>query len=279
MSDITEKKRADDELQSAQAHLMQLEKLHSIGQLAAGVAHEVKNPLQIILLGLQYLTDSAAAREPQAQSVIAEMNDAVRRASCVVQDLLDFSSPRELGMQRCPINGLIEKSLRFVRHDLKTAHVQVVQNLDPELPDALAEPNKMEQVFVNLMTNASHAMPQGGTLLVATRTKTITPADFAPHEAGDRIGSSFHAGEKAIVVEIRDTGTGVPPAMLARIFEPFYTTKSTGKGTGLGLSVTQKIMDLHRGKISIENHPEGGVMATLLLKPAGLETGKTKERT
>ena len=276
MSDITEKKRASDELKAAHSHLMQLEKLHSIGQLAAGVAHEVKNPLQIILIGLQYLGDSPVCMEEQLQSVLADMNDAVRRATCVVQDLLDFSSPRELGMQPCSINALIEKSLRFVRHDLKTAKVHIVRNLDPDLPDALVDPNKIEQVFVNLMTNACHSMPNGGTLTVGTRKKIITHADSAPHDAGDRSGIGFHPGENAVIVEIRDTGTGVAPGALGRIFEPFFTTKSTGKGTGLGLSVTQKIVDLHRGKISIENHPDGGVIATLTLKAAKPESGKTK---
>ncbi len=277
MSDITEKMRADEELKAAHAHLMQLEKLHSIGQLAAGVAHEVKNPLQIILIGLQYLADSPAAQEEQSQSVLTEMNDAVRRASCVVQDLLDFSSPRELGMQPRSINALIEKSLRFVRHDLQTAKIEVVKNLAPTLPDALMDPNKMEQVFVNLITNACHAMPKGGTLTVNTRVKGISQTDFAPHKPGDRSGIGFRPGENVIIVEIRDTGIGLAPTTLARIFEPFFTTKSTGKGTGLGLSVTRKIMDLHRGKISIENHPGGGVMATLTLKPAKPADGKTKE--
>ena len=279
MSDITEKKRSDDELKAAHAHLMQLEKLHSIGQLAAGVAHEVKNPLQIILIGLQYLADSHVGSELQLQSVLAEMNDAVRRANCVVQDLLDFSSPRELGMQPRSINALIEKSLRFVRHDLQTASIHILKNLAPDLPDALVDANKMEQVFVNLITNACHAMPSGGTLTVTTRMKPMDHGDFAPHVAGDRSGIGFRPGEKAILVEIRDTGTGVPPATLGKIFEPFFTTKSTGKGTGLGLSVTRKIMDLHRGKISIENHPGGGVIATLTLRLAKPAIGKTKERT
>jgi signal transduction histidine kinase len=97
MSDISDKKRAGDELKAAQSQLMQLEKLHSIGQLAAGVAHEVKNPLQVILVGLQYLTDSPVAQEEEMRSVIGEMRDALHRANGVVQDLLDFSSPRELG--------------------------------------------------------------------------------------------------------------------------------------------------------------------------------------
>ena len=279
MSDITEKKRAGEELKIAQSQLMQLEKLHSIGQLAAGVAHEVKNPLQVILVGLQYLGDLPLGADAEARSVLSEMHDAVQRANSVVQDLLDFSSPRELGMKPHSINALLEKALRFVRHDLKTAQIHVTKHLAPDLADALVDPNKIEQVFVNLLTNACHAMPNGGTLTVTTRPKIITHADTAPHDAGDRSGIRFRSGESAIIVEIRDTGTGVAPAALDRIFEPFFTTKNTGKGTGLGLSVTRKIMDLHRGKISIENHPEGGVIATLTLKANKPDPGKPRQQT
>ena len=266
MSDITEKKRADEDLKTAQSQLMQLEKLHSIGQLAAGVAHEVKNPLQVILVGLQYLGDSPLAAEGEAKSVISEMHDAVQRANAVVQDLLDFSSPRELGMQPRPINVLLEKALRLVRHDLSKAGIKVVMHFSEMLPDAFVDPTKIEQVFVNVFTNASHAMPTGGTLTVTTKEKLMTTAEIPRHDTGDRSGIRLRAGETVIVIEIRDTGTGVSPEKIGRIFEPFYTTKSTGKGTGLGLSVTQKIMDLHRGRISIENHPEGGVIVTLTLK-------------
>lgn len=266
MSDISDKKRAGEELKAAQSQLMQLEKLHSIGQLAAGVAHEVKNPLQVILVGLQYLADSPLAGDEETRSVIGEMRDALHRANAVVQDLLDFSSPRELGMQPRSINLLIEKALRFVRHDLSKGGVKVITSLGANLPDAFVDPTKIEQVFVNLFTNACHAMPSGGTLSVTTTERVMTPAECPKHDSGDRSGLRFRTGETVLAIEIRDTGSGVPPEKLGRIFEPFFTTKSTGKGTGLGLSVTQKIMDLHRGKISIENHPGGGVIATLTLK-------------
>jgi PAS domain S-box-containing protein len=277
MSDISDKRRADEELKAAQSQLMQLEKLHSIGQLAAGVAHEVKNPLQVILVGLQYLGDIPLAKAEEVRLVLSDMKDAVERANNVVQDLLDFSSPRELGMQPHSINRLIEKALRFVSHDLKTAKVHVVKELGSELPDAIVDPNKIEQVFVNLITNACHAMHNGGTLTVSSRAQTVTQANACPHDAGDRSGIRFRAGEQAIVVEIRDTGIGIADGATSKIFEPFFTTKSTGKGTGLGLSVTRKIVDLHRGKISIENHPGGGVIANLTLKAAKPGSPNPKE--
>ena len=266
MSDITDRKRSEEDLKAAQSQLMQAEKLHSIGQLAAGVAHEVKNPLQVILVGLQYFGDSLLTTNEEARSVLTDMREAVQRANAVVQDLLDFASPRELGMQPRQINALLEKAIRFVRHDTTKAGVKVVTNFAAGLPDASVDPTKIEQVFINLITNACHAMPAGGTLTVTTRERVMTPAESPQHDTGDRSGIRFRSGEPVLAIEIRDTGTGVPPEKLTRIFEPFYTTKSTGKGTGLGLSVTQKIIDLHRGKISIENHPEGGVIATITLK-------------
>ena len=266
MSDITDRKRSDEDLKAAQSQLMQAEKLHSIGQLAAGVAHEVKNPLQVILVGLQYFGDSLLTTNEEARSVLTDMREAVQRANAVVQDLLDFASPRELGMQPRQINALLEKAIRFVRHDTTKAGVKVVTNFAAGMPDASVDPTKIEQVFINLITNACHAMPAGGTLTVTTRERVMTPSESPQHDTGDRSGIRFRSGEPVLAIEIRDTGTGVPPEKLTRIFEPFYTTKSTGKGTGLGLSVTQKIIDLPRGKISIENHPEGGVIATITLK-------------
>ena len=278
MSDITEKKRADDDLRAAQSQLMQAEKLHSIGQLAAGVAHEVKNPLQVILIGLQFVSDSPVAADPQMRAVIQEMLDAVQRANGVIQDLLDFASPRELGMQPRSLNALLEKALRFVRHDITKSDIKVVKHLAEGLPEAIVDPTKIEQAFINLITNACHAMPGGGTLTVTTRERVITAAESPRHDSGDRSGIRFRPGEPVITVEIRDTGVGVAPEKLSRIFEPFFTTKSTGKGTGLGLSVTQKIVDLHRGKISIENHPEGGVIASITLKAIKQGDDARKER-
>jgi signal transduction histidine kinase len=278
MSDITEKKRADDDLRTAQSQLMQAEKLHSIGQLAAGVAHEVKNPLQVILIGLQFVSDSPVAADPQMRTVIQEMLDAVQRASGVIHDLLDFASPRELGMQPRSLNALLEKALRFVRHDITKSDIKVVKHLAESLPEAIVDPTKIEQAFINLITNACHAMPGGGTLTVTTRERIITAAESPRHDSGDRSGIRFRPGEPVITIEIRDTGVGVAPEKLSRIFEPFFTTKSTGKGTGLGLSVTQKIVDLHRGKISIENHPEGGVIASITLKAIKQGDDARKER-
>ena len=176
------------------------------------------------------------------------------------------------------LNALLEKALRFVRHDITKSDIKVVKHLAEGLPEAIVDPTKIEQAFINLITNACHAMPGGGTLTVTTRERIITAAESPRHDSGDRSGIRFRPGEPVITIEIRDTGVGVAPEKLSRIFEPFFTTKSTGKGTGLGLSVTQKIVDLHRGKISIENHPEGGVIASITLKAIKQGDDARKER-
>ena len=195
MSDITDRKRSEEDLKAAQSQLMQAEKLHSIGQLAAGVAHEVKNPLQVILVGLQYFGDSLLTTNEEARSVLTDMREAVQRANAVVQDLLDFASPRELGMQPRQINALLEKAIRFVRHDTTKAGVKVVTNFAAGMPDASVDPTKIEQVFITLITNACHAMPAGGTLTVTTRemfwgqrpefSQTVLSTVTAAYAAGD----------------------------------------------------------------------------------------------
>ena len=266
LADLT---RSHDELKAAQSQLMQVEKLHSIGQLAAGIAHEVKNPLQVILVGIQYLTACPLGGEEEARSVLNEMDAAVHRADGVIRDLLDFSSPRELGMQPRAINALIEQSLRFLRHDLALGKINVVKNLAPDLPDIVVDPTKIEQVFINLFTNACHAMDEGGTLTIKSYQRMLGGEDTA-HEAGDRSGIRFRTGDPVVMVEIEDNGSGIPEDHLQRIFEPFFTTKETGKGTGLGLSVTKKIIDLHKGRIRITNRTAGGVNVCLTFKAQNL---------
>jgi len=257
--------KSHDELKSAQSQLMQVEKLHSIGQLAAGIAHEVKNPLQVILMGIQYVRGSPAGQDEVIRSVLGEMDSAVKRADGVVRDLLDYSSPRELGMQSRAINALIEQSLRFVRHDLSVGKIQIVRDLSDNLPDVTVDPTKIEQVFINLFTNAIHSMPSGGTLAVKSYQATVG-GDDSSHEPGDRSGIRFRAGDPVVMVEIEDTGTGIPEENLHRVFDPFFTTKETGKGTGLGLSVAKKIIDLHKGRITITNRNIGGVKVSLAFK-------------
>ena len=244
--------KSHEELKTTQLQLIQAEKLHSVGQLAAGVAHEVKNPLAILQVGIEYLLDRPPGHEEVTPSVLAEMSGAVARANSVISDLLEFSSPAELTMKSHSINALIEKSLHFVRHDLVRAGVRIVTQLADDLPMCAVVADKIEQVFVNLFTNACHAMPDGGTLTVRA--------------------SRLPQAEGAVAVEIEDTGSGIPEDKLPRIFDPFFTTKRPGKGTGLGLAVVKKIIDLHDGTITIVNNFGCGVQVRILFKTEKGET-------
>ena len=279
VSDITERRQAEEkvrviltdltksheELKAAQMQLIQAEKLQSVGRLAAGVAHEVKNPLATLQMGMEYLRSMEIANDEIAAAVMDEMQEAVRRASVVVGDLLNLSSPKELGMREVEINPLIENSLRFVKHDILLQKIEVVCHLAPDLPRCRVDETKIEQVLINLFTNACDAMPEHGTLTVTSARRTLSASETA-YEVGDRAGVRFRDGERVVAIEVRDSGPGIPEDKIGKIFDPFYTTKPTGQGTGLGLSVARQIVELHKGRISIANAPGGGAVATILLK-------------
>jgi signal transduction histidine kinase len=235
---------AHEELKNAQLKLIQTAKLESIGRLAAGVAHEVKNPLAVIQLGIDYLnqTAKATANRDYAETV-QDMEDAVRRADTVIKGLLDFSRSEQLSLSLLDLNSVIEESLLLVKHELARNHISLEKHLAEPLPQVELDRNKIKQVFINVFMNAIHAMGNNGDLLV--RTFTSQPA-----VAGDAGRTS--AGS-SVVVEIEDTGTGIPEDKLDKLFDPFFTTKPVGTGTGLGLSVSRNIIELHRATIKIAN--------------------------
>lgn len=251
-----------EELQATQSQLIQAAKFESIGTLAAGVAHEIKNPLQIILMGLEYLARNVAAGDENVALTLGDMRSAVDRANSVVRELLRFSAPTEFERKPEDLNILIERPLRLIHNQLTAARVAVVRKLAADLPAVAVDAAKVEQVFTNLFINALHAMPQGGTLSVGTRLARL--GEEAPRQ--EVLFRKFKPGDAVVVAEIRDTGTGIPEANLAKVFDPFFTTKPLG--TGLGLSVAKKIVDLHSGAIDIRNAPPGGVAVTLAF-PAG----------
>lgn len=261
-------KASHEELIQAQLQLIQAEKMESVGRLAAGVAHEVKNPLAILLMGLDYLAE-AEAREPAAdQEVMRAMRDAVYRADVIVRGLVDFSANRRLDATPHDLNAMIRRSLLLVKHELVGAHVYAVHELDDNLPPVLLDPTKIQQVFVNVFLNAIQAMPHGGTLTVRTTARRLESVE---RDEGSRSAERFRAGDRVVVAEVEDTGSGIPADKLAKVFDPFFTTKPTGRGTGLGLTVTRKIVELHHGAISIANREEGGARVTLMFKAHGGE--------
>ncbi len=261
VAEITESHR---QLQDAQLGLIDAAKMRSIGQLAAGIAHEVKNPLAIMLLGLNCLAEPCG-KDPAIRSILDEMQVAVDRANSIIAGLLDFSSAKKLELTECDLNEIIKHSLEYVRHVLNQGKVRGDLRLAANLPSVLADGRKLEQVFINLFTNACHAMSAGGTLTVTTALRILHPSEVG-RESRDHSGLRLDAGEEVLTVEVLDNGTGIPEDKLPRIFEPFFSTKPVGKGTGLGLAVTRNIIELHGGKIEIRNRPEGGAAVKLTLR-------------
>ncbi|NDB77812.1 MAG: hypothetical protein EB141_19575 [Verrucomicrobia bacterium] len=193
------------------------------------------------------------------------MQDALHRADGIIMGLLDFSAPGKVDLRPWDLNSLVRSSINLVKHELKAAQITVETDLCDNLPPVLADANKIKQVFVNALTNGIHAMPEGGRLTVRTYIKKLTPEEARPSQ-GARQTQTFRAGERVLVTEIDDTGTGIPQDKLGRVFEPFFTTKATGKGTGLGLTVSRKIVELHEGAIQLENLSPAGARATITLR-------------
>jgi len=259
-------KTSHEELKHAQMQILQAEKMESVGRLAAGVAHEVKNPLAIIQMGIEYLSRSPLSGNENMPIVLKDMWNAIQRADSIVRGLVDFSASRELDLKVEDMNDVIDQSLLLVRHELLKSRVAMIKTLGINLPHVRLDKNRVQQVLVNTIMNATHAMPNGGMLTIRTYTRKLAEID---QDVGDRTGNRLRAGDYVLVTEIDDTGTGIPDDKISKIFDPFYTTKATGKGTGLGLTVSKKIIELHGGTIDIRNRRVGGVSVTIMFKTSG----------
>jgi len=251
---------AHKELHDVQLQLIEAEKMKSIGRLAAGVAHEVKNPLAIVRMGIEFLAQSAGDEE--TGRILQEMADAIERADDVIRGLLDFSAPKKLDVKREDLNAIIEQALILVRGEIKPG-IEIVREFQPRLPAIPLDAAKISQVFINVLINALHAIESEGTLTVRTYSKQLT--GIGSNVSGVR-SESFRIGGNIVVAEIDDTGHGIPEDKLAKIFEPFFTTKPTGLGTGLGLSVVKTIIDLHGATIDLRNLPDGGARVTIMFQ-------------
>lgn len=227
VDDITQRVRLEEQL-------LQSEKLTSLGLLAAGVAHEVNTPLAVISNYIQMLAKQLPDNDPR-HALTDKIVKQTFRASEIVNNLLNFSRTGAAEFSEVNLNRVLEETLSLVVHPFRTARVQVIQNLQSDLPAVLGSTNRLQQVFLNLFMNARDAMPSGGMLEVRT------------------------AGQNGTVeVEVTDTGTGICREHLNRIFDPFFTTKSSGRGTGLGLSVSYGIIKEHAGKIEVRSTPGKG---------------------
>jgi signal transduction histidine kinase len=228
-----------------QAQLLQSAKLAAVGELAASVAHEINNPLMVILgytalLGREFTPDSPAREK--LEMVEAQAN----RAGKIVRDLLDFARRREPNFEPLDIHDVIARALALVEAKVTAGGVEVQRVFDPDVPRILGDRDQLTQVFLNLAGNAVDAMPDGGTLVVRTAVQAV---DSVP----------------VLRIDVTDTGVGMDAEQAARIFEPFYTTKPEGQGTGLGLSVSVGIVQRHGGTLSAESAPGKGTTMTVLL--------------
>jgi signal transduction histidine kinase len=255
----------DSELRATQLQLIQSEKLESIGRMAAGVAHEVKNPLMTILTGVKVLSRRLPDADEQTRLLLQDMAEAVARADRIIGGLLSYSRERGLDLAPADLNATVEQSLLLVKHELDKTRISVVKDLDPALPPLMLDQFKIQQVLVNLFTNAQHAMGQDGRIAVRTSLETVTQGP----NVGRRSTDAHAPGDRVAKLEIDDTGPGIREDHLRKVFDPFFTTKPTGVGTGLGLSVSKQIVELHGGTIAIGNRAEGGARVTMTFKLEG----------
>ena len=266
---------AYEELRMTQLALIQAEKMESIGRLAAGVAHEVKNPLAMLLMGIDYLDGIPQDVDPNLTEILVEMRTAVKRAEAIVHGLVDFSAQRQLEFSKVSMNFVVDSCLPFLRHELTRDRISLHVEKGDDVPDVKIDVQKFEQVVINLALNAIHAMAEtGGTLTVRTGQRVLHGLSG---DDGRRTRDHLRNGDTVAVLEIEDTGPGIPKENLARIFDPFFTTKATGEGTGLGLSICKKIIELHHGLIHLESKEGEGTRIELVIKAVKGEKRRSSE--
>ena len=216
-------------LESTQEQLIHSEHLASMGQFAAGVAHELNNPLGVVLLYAHLLREEAG-EDSGLRKELTLISDQATRCKRIVSDLLDFARENKLLLEQIRLEDLVKRSLAGLP---LPASVKILVDLHHTHPECECDPNQMIQVLTNLYSNAFAAMPDGGELTISTQEE-----------------------EGRFIIGIRDTGTGIPPENMKQIFQPFFTTKQIGKGTGLGLAVVYGIVKMHRGDITVESNAD-----------------------
>jgi PAS domain S-box-containing protein len=237
IENVTERAQLEEQL-------LQREKLSSIGLLAAGVAHEVNTPLAGISSYAQMLLQQVSDQDPK-HKLLEKIHRQTLRASGIVNNLLNFSRTGDAQFRETDINVVLEDTLQLLEPQLRSANMEVVRHYGQDLPAAYGSASKLQQVFMNLVINARDAMPAGGRLTISTRLV-----------------------DTSLVVDFRDTGVGIAPENIARIYDPFFTTKEVGQGTGLGLALSYGIIQEHGGRIFVESRPGEGAHFTIKLPTA-----------
>ncbi|HEU5303416.1 MAG TPA: ATP-binding protein [Gemmatimonadales bacterium] len=244
--DVTDSRRI-------QGQIMQSEKLAAIGQLAAGVMHEINNPLATISVCVAAIGGRLAELPGIEKAAVEEylelIDKEVDRCTRIVDGLLDFSRPKGKAKGKVVLNALVDETLFLLKHHKRFKRLTVVRELDTTLPATLGNAEQLTQVLMALMLNAVDAMDDRGKLTVRTGRNPSRPDE--------------------VLVEIEDNGIGIPRAEQSKIFEPFYTTKPPGRGTGLGLSICYGIVEDHRGRIEVDSQPgRGSIFRVFLTVPA-----------
>jgi signal transduction histidine kinase len=244
-------KEAYQDLKEVQEQIVWTEKLASLGKLAATIAHEINNPLAGVLnyirLIIKQLSRNRFTHEKleDISRYLKIMESETARCAEIVKDLLAFARRTKITMESNRIEDIINKTLNLISHELEMKELQLKKNIAPNLPTVKCDFKQIQQVLLNLMYNASEAMPSGGTL-------TIT-------------ANSANGAKALLEVAISDTGHGISEKDMENIFEPFFTTKEEGKGVGLGLSVVYGIIARHNGTLSVESEPGKGSTFTIRL--------------
>jgi signal transduction histidine kinase len=231
--------KADKEIKKHhQEQMLRIGRLANVGEMAAGIAHEIKNPLAGLAGAAQILEKEYAPGDPKKE-ITEEMLKLINRLDKIIKDLLTFSRDTTPDLSVSNVNEEIDKVFFFVDKQAKAANITVNKNLDDDIPRILIDPERIQQVFLNIVLNALHAMPNGGTLRVSSKMEII-------EDETDMLDPGIY-----VVISFKDSGEGIPEDILQTIFKPFFTTKT--QGTGLGLSISQKIVEEHKGKIIIES--------------------------
>jgi len=260
--EISVRKRTERKLLESQEQLIQNEKLAALGKLS-GIAHQIRNPLEIILMGTEFLGNSLDKGDSRIELSLKKIIQAVNRANKIITDILRFSRTSELKFESVDLTSMVDEMLELIESKTAGSGIRILRNYPKETIKIEADKNMIQQVFINLLSNAHDAMTNGGEIKINIYRKTTSET---MNHIGYRDEDYFKIGEQMAVVEIKDTGEGIPEDMLQKIFEPFFTTKKSGKGTGLGLSMAHLIIDRHRGIIDVESRMNEGTKFTLKLQ-------------
>jgi len=281
---------ANKQLKQAQEELIRTEKLASIGRFAAGVAHEVGNPLGAILGYTSILEKNGIDRE-ESKDYLKRIEKEIERINRIVRELLDFSRPSKFEIHDVDLNKAVENTLSLISYQKNFKNVETRLELQPNLPMIKGDESQLSQVLINIILNGIDAMPKGGTLEIHTGEYVVEDVfprwlhlPFARRRKGDpeeldyfhlrkadplsSLLTKFSKGDRLVRIRISDTGIGIKKEDLKRIFDPFFTTKSPDKGTGLGLSISLRIVESMGGEIKVESEIEKGTTFELYFPAA-----------